>query len=350
MKKRFMLLGALALALMLVFAGCGVSSSSSDSGGTYIGDTRAVLYAEQPDVWTGAMDVTAQVTFYGAWGLNLSAADFAVNGGATVSGVSVYSGTVTVTVDFAANGPITIKTYKVSIAPTSEVIRGSATVTITQDMSYRIELKPGPAVNAAAADVTADVTFTGAAGLSVSAPGLSLSTADFQVSPDAAITEVRVVSDTATVTVSFAANTSATSTKTYIVSTVSTGGLITDGTMVTITQEVKTLPGEITVLPPPISDFDIALTGPAAQILWLNGTITASVANYQQFGNFTWYIDNVQTVGLTAAIGTFAMIARNYTLGTHSLTVIARKIDDSKSSYSRTVDFTIIKEIENETE
>jgi hypothetical protein len=128
----------------------------------------------------------------------------------------------------------------------------------------------------------------------------------------------------------------------YTVSIASASGIIRGSATVTITQETKTLPGGITVLPPAIpGDAVINLTGPAAQILWLDGTITASVDNDESFEGFTWYIDNLQTTGQTSAA--FAANAHNYTLGTHRLMVVAIKTDDHKS-YSRTVNFTIVKE------
>jgi hypothetical protein len=55
---------------------------------------------------------------------------------------------------------------------------------------------------------------------------------------------------------------------------------------------------------------------------------------------FSWYIDGVAVAGQTAAA--LSLPARNYALGTHSLTVIATKNDGTL--YSKTVNFTIVKE------
>jgi hypothetical protein len=99
----------------------------------------------------------------------------------------------------------------------------------------------------------------------------------------------------------------------------------------------------VTVLPPAIpGDALIGLTGPAAPVVWLNGTITASVTNAQEFtgAGFSWYIDGALMSGQTSA--TLAANARNYALGAHTLTVIATKSDGT--SYSKSVNFTIVKE------
>jgi hypothetical protein len=85
-------------------------------------------------VSAAASDTSADVTFTGASGLSLSAADFTVSSGGTISDVNVsdYTGTATVSVSFAANIGATPKTYSVSIATDSAKIRGDATVVITQ--------------------------------------------------------------------------------------------------------------------------------------------------------------------------------------------------------------------------
>jgi hypothetical protein len=108
------------------------------------------------------------------------------------------------------------------------VIKGSAAVVITQAAIVRAALGAGPAVGAAESDTTANVTFTGAA-------GLSLAAADFAVTTGATITGASVASGTATVAVSFAANTTASS-KTYTVSIASGSTKITGAGTVAITQ------------------------------------------------------------------------------------------------------------------
>ena len=84
-----------------------------------------------------AAATTANVTFTGATGLvtgDLAAADFTVTTGAAITNVAVAGGTATVTVTFSAlaGDPTYTKTYTVGIAGGSDVIKGDATVTITQ--------------------------------------------------------------------------------------------------------------------------------------------------------------------------------------------------------------------------
>jgi hypothetical protein len=196
----------------------------------------------------------------------------------------------------------------------------------------RKELTARSSVSVAATATTANVTFTGAT-------GLTLSKGDFAVSAGGTISAVSVTSDTATVTVTFVAN-AFTSPKTYTVSIASASTKIKGSATVAITQAAVNQSG-ITAIPPAIpGDAVINLSGPVAPVVWLNGTITASVANYQEFIGFAWYIDGVQIAGQTSA--TLVTNARNYTLGTHSLTVITTK--SAGKSYSKTVNFTIAKE------
>jgi hypothetical protein len=128
MKKVFFGIFALVLLLGCSSGSGGGNPSGGDTGGT---DTRATLSAGGA-VSALAADTGKAVTFTGAAGLTLAAADFAVSGGGTITGVSVASGTATVTVTFAANTATSAKTYTVSIASGSTKIRGSATVAITQ--------------------------------------------------------------------------------------------------------------------------------------------------------------------------------------------------------------------------
>jgi hypothetical protein len=75
----------------------------------------------------------AAVTFTGADGLSLSASDFTVTGGASVSSVGVTGDTATVTVTFAANqSTTTANTYTVGMNQAGTVT-GDGTVTITQN-------------------------------------------------------------------------------------------------------------------------------------------------------------------------------------------------------------------------
>jgi hypothetical protein len=96
-------------------------------------DTRATLIAGEA-VSALAADTSAIVTFTGATGLSLAAADFAVDNGGTVTEVSVSADIAMVTVSFEVNTfPEATKAYIVSIASSSPTIKGSATVAITQE-------------------------------------------------------------------------------------------------------------------------------------------------------------------------------------------------------------------------
>ncbi|MDR3170515.1 MAG: leucine-rich repeat domain-containing protein [Treponema sp.] len=114
---------------MFTFTAC--PTDTEDDGD----DDNAVTLVELTAgaaVSAAATDTSKAVTFTGATGLTLTAADFAVTTGGTISTVVVASGTATVTVTFAANTDTTAKTYTVSIAAASTTIKGSAKVTITQ--------------------------------------------------------------------------------------------------------------------------------------------------------------------------------------------------------------------------
>jgi hypothetical protein len=194
------------------------------------GETRTLLTAGQA-VDALAADTGADVTFSGATGLSLTSSDFTVSDGGTVTSVNVTSDTVTVTVTFTANNGIIDKTYTVGINPASTVIRGAETVTITQSGIPRTELTAGPEVNVDAAVFTADVTFTGAS-------GLSLEVSDFTVTTGGTIGTVAVNGGTATVTVTFPANTSA-SAKTYTIGINPESMTIKGSGTVKITQDGK---------------------------------------------------------------------------------------------------------------
>jgi hypothetical protein len=138
----------------------------------------------------------------------------------------VASGTATVTITFAAS-PTTSKTYTVSIASNSTKIKGNGTVAINQ--FARSTLTPGPAVEVAGSATSSSVTFTGAT-------GFTLTAADFAVDNDATITNVNRFSDTATVNVIFAANTSGIASNIYTVSIASDSAVIKGSGTVDINQ------------------------------------------------------------------------------------------------------------------
>jgi hypothetical protein len=133
-KTRSVLFGfaVLLLAAMFTFTGCPTDPDDDDGDSDPDSDTRATLTAGSP-VDALATDTTANVTFTGATGItSLDAADFAVDNGASITSVSVNSGIATVVVNIGANTAAAAKTYTVSIASTSTLIKGNATVAITQ--------------------------------------------------------------------------------------------------------------------------------------------------------------------------------------------------------------------------
>ncbi|GHV63081.1 hypothetical protein AGMMS49587_11930 [Spirochaetia bacterium] len=222
------------LILSLAITGCGDNNTGDPTspGDTNPDDTRAELSAG------GAVNAAytasaASVTFTGATGLSLAAADFTVTTGGVIGTPVVSGDTVTVPVTFAANTGTSAKTYTVGINGASAKIKGSATVVITQDvdpvLDTRRELSAGSAVYAAYTATTASVTFTGAT-------GLSLAAADFTVTTGGVIGTPAVSGNTVTVPVTFAANTDDTSTKTYTVGINSVSTRIKGSTTMVITQ------------------------------------------------------------------------------------------------------------------
>ena len=198
------------------------------------------LTAGQP-VTVDAEDTSAGVTFTGANGLSLTAADFTVSVGAVIGGVSVDGDTATVTVTFEANtDTVNEKIYTVGIAPNRPAVKGSATVSITQGYlgDTRKALTAGTALTAAAGDTSAAVAFTGATGLTTVGGAVNLEPADFTATIGATISGVSVTGDTATVTVSFAENTDITA-KIYTIGISSASTLVKGGGTVTITQAAR---------------------------------------------------------------------------------------------------------------
>jgi hypothetical protein len=213
--------------------------SGMTSAASYTFTEDDFIVAKTPLTAGDAVDVaatatTADVTFTGATGLTLTNDDFAVDNGASVTGVDVDSGTATVTVTFEANTETTAKTYTVSIAGSSTKITGPATVAINQaaDDDLRRRLIPGSAVEVAATATTANVTFTGAT-------DLTLTAADFVVDNGASVTGVDVDSGTATLTVTFTTNISTTASRTYTVSIAPDSTVIKGTGTVAINQSAK---------------------------------------------------------------------------------------------------------------
>jgi hypothetical protein len=99
------------------------------------------------DVNVAASATTATVTFFtGAAGLTLTNADFTVSTG-TIGTPRVNGGIVSVPVTFAANTTGKEKTYTVRTAQSSVKIKGSASVTITQE-SLPTFARPGSGTKA----------------------------------------------------------------------------------------------------------------------------------------------------------------------------------------------------------
>ncbi|GHU93961.1 hypothetical protein FACS189479_06090 [Spirochaetia bacterium] len=221
-------------------------------------DTRTMLVAG-PDVYVDYTATTATATFTGPADLTgLTAADFAVTGGASIYNPMVNGNTVTIQVGFGANTDASVKTYIVSIAPTSTKIKGSSTVTITQQAfidpnDTRTLLAAGPDVYVDHTATTATATFTGPAGLTGLIP------ADFVVTGGASIYNPTVNGNTVTIQVGFGANTDA-SVKTYIVSIAPTSTKIKGSSSVTITQQAFIDPGDTRTLLVAVQDVSVDYT------------------------------------------------------------------------------------------
>jgi photosystem II stability/assembly factor-like uncharacterized protein len=257
-------------------------------------DTRATLTAGSA-VPVAASDITANVTFTGAGSLSLSNADFAVDNNATITNVNVATGTAKVTVTFAANESTTAsKTYTVSIASTSSVIKGTTTVVITQAAATsetRKTLSAGPAVPALSTATTANVTFTGAT-------GLSLSNADFAVSSGGTISNVSVDSGTATVTATFLPNASTTP-KTYTVSIASGSTKIKGTGTVAINQAAATTDTRPTLTAG--SAVSVAASATTANVTFTGATgLTLTTADFEVTSGGT--ISNVSVDSNTATV------------------------------------------------
>jgi hypothetical protein len=151
---------------------------------------------------------------------------WSVIGGSTGTAIS-DAGELTVA---AGESAATLTVRATSTVNSAET--GTAEVRIGTD--NRATLAAGTAVTVAADDITATVRFTGAT-------GLTLATGDFAVTNGGNISAVSVASDTATVSIGFAANTFTRAAKTYTVSIAATGTTINGSTTVVITQRAAFL-------------------------------------------------------------------------------------------------------------
>jgi hypothetical protein len=225
--------------------------------------------------------------------------------------VAVAADIATVTVTFTANTALTSKTYTVSIASGSSVIKGSTTVDIIQAAAdTRATLSAGAAVDAAAADTSAAVTFTGAT-------GLSLTAADFAVSSSGTISNVAVAADIATVTVTFTVNDSP-SDKTYTVSIASGSTKIKGDAEVAIIQ-AATGKASITV---GFAYGEITITGDdGSNVISKSGdngptSLSLSAVGYT---GVIWYVDGNPT-GITDSGTGIELKADDYTAQKHTIT------------------------------
>jgi hypothetical protein len=172
MKKNSLFLGTLAamLTLGLIFTGCG----KDDEEGS---DARVALTAGAA-VGADAADTSASVTFTGATGLTLTAADFEVTTGGTIDSATVTADNADVTVSFSPNASTTAEnTYTVSIAAASTLIKGDATVVITQAADKPAFAGTAPSVTTAA-PTGAEVKIDTVAGAAVGATKLTFTVAD----------------------------------------------------------------------------------------------------------------------------------------------------------------------------
>jgi hypothetical protein len=316
--------GQITVSLVITTAG-GTITHTGTSGSIAV--TRLAVLTAGEAVNAAASDTSKDVTFTGASGLSLSAADFAVSSGGTISGVSVNDNTATVSVQFPANTEATAKTYTVSIASTSTKIKGNATVTITQ-AADRTTLTAGPAVNATASNITTNVTFTGAAGL------INLTKADFVVDNGASVDGANLTSDTATVSVIFAANTGVMA-KTYTVSIAPGSTVIKGSATVTITQAAATGSASITV---GFAYSDITISGNngtnSISKSGANNTLTLSADGYT---GVVWYVDADPQRSISG--NRVTLNAADYTTQRHSITFTGQK--DGRWYSSRPIPFTV---------
>jgi len=216
------------IALLLIaalFMGCPEESSTPTPPPAT--DTRVALTAGSA-VTVVAESTSADAHFHGATGLLLSKNDFTVTTGGTITNVTNTGGVATVVVSFAANTSSTAqKTFTVGIATTSKLIKGNATVLITQ-LKVGETVDPaviiGTGADAEPTQSSATVKFTGS-----EITGKNLTAADFTVTTGGSISTVSVAGNVVSVTVTFSPNTTSTE-KEYTVSFSSSSSVSTDAT------------------------------------------------------------------------------------------------------------------------
>jgi hypothetical protein len=302
-------------------------------------DTRVTLGAGIAVSVEGAA-TTASVSFTRAMDLTLTASDFVVDNGATVTGVSLIADTAAVNVNFPANLSSSPKTYTVSIAVGSTKIKGNATVAITQAAT-------GPEWVVNALDLTALVR----APVKGNAPGtMPINETQYtgsiawytsvgealngQVFADATVYDALVTLNakpgytfTGVLANSF----------TYTGATMVRNG--TDsGTVLVSFPATANETGGVTVnfggLP---QDETIGLTGSTATLWWTANTPMTVIVN-GTFSAYEWYVDGV----LLALQGgnSVTLTAQDYSLGRHTISVNVRTTGGAY--YSKTAHFTVV--------
>jgi formylglycine-generating enzyme required for sulfatase activity len=196
------------LALGLVLTGCPPTNETPEKAQDQVINIAAIAGVTAPAMGAApvtAITATAQYTGTVAWTVT--------EGGAALSGSFAASTAYTATITLTAKDGYTLTgvaanfftvagaTVGVTNAAGTGVITAKFPATGASD--NRVTLTAGEAVVALAADTTAQVTFTGASGVT------GLTTADFTVD-GGTFTSADVSGDTATVAVSFDANTTTT--------------------------------------------------------------------------------------------------------------------------------------------
>jgi len=215
MKKTFLWILPLLIASVIIM-GC-------DQGATG-GEYSAPEVTAGGAVTVDAADTFAVVTFAGVRGRTLTAADFEVDNGATIStdtgGVVVTGDVVMIIVQFAANTGAGVNVYTVSIKADSPIFCAEE-VTITQEgilPRAPLVLTSSATVNAGANQTAVNITFSGAASfLDDSDPvtddeedSARLKASDFTASGIGGIGKVSTTGNIVTVTVTLIRNTTAT--------------------------------------------------------------------------------------------------------------------------------------------
>ncbi|MDR1867516.1 MAG: hypothetical protein LBQ77_04530 [Treponema sp.] len=263
--KKSLYFGIVTLVVAMSFAFIGCSDNDDDT----VVDNRKTLSAveDQTGNTVDADTLVATAQFKGATGLELTKDDFTITeSGATISTTTapdVSGDIVTVTVAITAvNDTAANKTFTVKINPDSTKIKGTATVTVIQ------QVDDGRKLLGAVGNVTVLANALGATAQFNNAG--TLTSADLRTGTHFAVTAID--GGTATITtanievassgivsvpITFASNVSGTTEKRYEVTIASGSGKIKGNAKVTITQKAK--------LPLSVATSDRTVTILAAQ-------------------------------------------------------------------------------------